>query len=61
MNITITVELTDVQAIALAQFDKRISWSEIRQNAANDDETYEMRDAINQLQTALAEQGYEPR
>ncbi|MGL4859077.1 MAG: DUF7706 family protein [Enterobacteriaceae bacterium] len=50
-----------LQACALAQFVKRVGWDEIRINARNETECYLMRDAINQLQKALAEQGYAPR
>ncbi|WHP05763.1 MULTISPECIES: DUF7706 family protein [Acinetobacter] len=53
--------LSEAQAMALAQFVKRVGWNEIRVNAVNDDEAYLMRDAISKLQDALARQGYAPR
>ncbi|MEO3355901.1 DUF7706 family protein [Acinetobacter haemolyticus] len=54
-------DITAAQAMALAQFVKRVGWNEIRVNAANDDEAYLMRDAISKLQDALASNGYAPR
>lgn len=53
--------LSEAQAMALAQFVKRVGWNEIRVNAVNDDEAHLMRDAISKLQDALARQGYAPR
>lgn len=60
-TITITVELTDAEAWQYAQFLKRVSFREYRDNATNDDEAYLMRDAGYKIQSALAEAGYEPR
>jgi hypothetical protein len=56
-NVTINEELAD----ALAQFLKRVGWSEMRQNAVNDVEAYTMRDALDQVRKALQEAGYDPR
>lgn len=60
-TITLTAELTDAEALALAQFMKRVGFTEWRQNAASDDEAYLMRDGCDKLAKALAEQGYNPR
>lgn len=60
-EIAFTAEMPEDQAWALAQFVKRVGWQEIRQNAANEGEAYDMRDAIEKLQKALAEAGYNPR
>lgn len=60
-KITITVDLTDEQAQALAQYLKRYIWTDVRQCAADDDEAYSMRDAFNAMQSALADVGYSPR
>ena len=60
----LTLEVMDVspaQSMALAQFVKRVTWSEIRGCAVDDAEAYEIRDAISKLQEALAEAGYSPR
>lgn len=59
--VTVTTELTDSQAMALAQFVKRLTWSEMRACAVDDDETWVMKDAIQALQTSLAEAGFAPR
>ncbi|MEL5252923.1 hypothetical protein PTQ97_23410 [Serratia ureilytica] len=58
--VTVTTELTQSQALALAQFVKRLTWSEIQACAVDEDETYEMRDAVNLLQKSLAEAGFSP-
>jgi hypothetical protein len=57
----IQVTLTHEQAWEFAQFLKRVTFSEYRNNATNDDEAYEMRDAGDQIRRALAEKGYSPR
>lgn len=57
----ITVELTEDQAQALAQFIKRYTWTDVRQNAVNDDEAYLMREAFDAMQYAMAGAGYAPR
>lgn len=54
-------ELSEGEALALAQFVKRVGWQEIRVNAVDDDEAYLIRDAIAKLQTALADSGFSPR
>lgn len=58
---TLFLELDDNEAMALAQFVKRLTWSEMRACAVSDDETYLMKDAISKLQKALSEGGYAPR
>ena len=55
------MELEPAQALALAQFVKRVGWAEIRQNAVDDDEAYVIRDALGFLAHALREVGYAPR
>lgn len=57
----IRAELTDAEAMAFAQFVKRIGWSEIRSNAVNESEAYVMRQAISVMRDALAYAGYAPR
>lgn len=41
--VTVTTELTQSQALALAQFVKRLTWSEIQACAVDENEAYEMR------------------
>jgi hypothetical protein len=55
------VELTDMDAMALAQLLKRLSWAELRACAVNDAEAYEIRDGVAKLQRLFAEVGYAPR
>ena len=59
-TITITTELSDLHAWALAQLVKRIGWNEVRINAVDDDDAYLMREALSTsvLQKSLAESGY---
>ena len=57
----IELHLVEAQALALAQFVKRVGWSEFRANAADDEEAYEIRAAIDALQKALADAGFSPR
>lgn len=59
--VQIHFEIDPDQALALAQFVKRLGWSEIRANAVNDDEAYCMKEAIGELQKALEEVGFSPR
>ena len=58
---TLTVEIDEVSALALAQFVKRLSWSGMRECAVSDQETYEIRDGIDAVQRALRDAGYAPR
>jgi dissimilatory sulfite reductase (desulfoviridin) alpha/beta subunit len=60
-TVTVTLELSDAHAWALAQFVKRVGWQEFRSNAADDDEAHAIRDAVDLLQKALKESGYAPR
>jgi hypothetical protein len=59
--ITMNAELTDTEAMALAQFVKRVGWQEIRSCAVSNNEAYFIRDAIGKVQTNLKELGYAPR
>lgn len=60
-TVTITATLKDDEALALAQFLKRVGFGEWRQNAVNDSEAYLMRGACDKVARALAEVGYNPR
>uniref|UniRef100_UPI0036D8DBCA DUF7706 family protein n=1 Tax=Photorhabdus sp. RM322S TaxID=3342825 RepID=UPI0036D8DBCA len=65
MNVVIEhlqdIQLTHIEALALAQLVKRLNWVEIRACAVNDEEAYQIKDAIAKLQSALAYRGYAPR
>lgn len=54
-------QLTHEETYELAQFVKRLTWTDIRGCAASDDEAFEMRSAIGKVQDALARAGYAPR
>ena len=60
-DVKVEFELTDAQALALAQFVKRVRWTEVRQNAVGDDEADLMMDAMYEVAKALAAVGYAPR
>lgn len=60
-TITICCELPEDQALALAQFLKRVGYDAYRQCAVDEHEAYEMLFACDKLRRALAEQGYAPR
>lgn len=59
--IRLALELDDAHALALAQFVKRVGWSEMRGCAADEFETYLIRDALDAVARKLAEHGYAPR
>ncbi|HAO3158917.1 TPA: hypothetical protein IHO03_004222 [Escherichia coli] len=58
---TLSLELDDKEALALAQFVKRLTWSDLRGGAVDDDEAYVIKDAVDKLQRAMAEEGFSPR
>ena len=60
-TVELHITLTEAQAWELAQFLKRVSFGEYRNNATSDAEAYHMRDAGEVIRRALAEQGYAPR
>lgn len=49
------------ETMALAQFVKRLQWSEVRACAIDDNEAYLIRAAVAKLRDALAGSGYAPR
>jgi len=49
------------EAMALAQFFKRLHWSEVRACAIDDNEAYLIRAAVGNVRDALAGIGYNPR
>lgn len=60
-TVTVQLELVDAQAMALAQFVKRVTWSDFRACAVDDEEAYMIRAAVDQVARALADKGYAPR
>jgi hypothetical protein len=61
VSITINIELTPTEALALAQFAKRSIWDTFSTLAVDEAETREMIAAIEKVRTALAEEGFSPR
>lgn len=61
MSVNVNTELTVPEANALAQFLKRIGFSEFRALATSDDEAYDMQSGATKVAKALAEIGYNPR
>ncbi|NHZ83803.1 hypothetical protein F2P44_31720 [Massilia sp. CCM 8695] len=57
----IEVELPDDLAMALAQFLKRVGYSDYLSLAIDRQEAYEMVDAGEKVRKALAEKGFAPR
>jgi len=60
-KVTITVELSEEEAWQLAQFFKRATFTDFRNNAESEEVAYTMIQAAGRVQRALAEKGYEPR
>ncbi len=54
-------QLSHEETLALAQFFKRLTWSDMRGCAVDDAETYTIRDAVGKVQDALSRAGYAPR
>lgn len=59
--VSVEFELDDARALALAQFVKRVTWSDMRACAVDDEEAYLIRDAVSLVARALADKGYAPR
>jgi hypothetical protein len=59
--VTLTVELNEELANALAQLVTRVGFSEMRSNAVDDFEAYLIRDSIDRVRMGLANAGFSPR
>jgi hypothetical protein len=57
----IDIGLPAPEALALAQFVKRVTWSEMRSCAVDEAECYQNRAAIDNVHRALVEANYAPR
>ncbi len=57
---TLSLRLDENETMALAQFVKRLSWSDLRGCAVSDEEAWVMKSAVDKLQQALREEGYFP-
>lgn len=60
-NINLSVKLDDQEALDLAQFLKRVGFSEFKTNAVDENEAYRMRDVCEKVRKALSEIGFSPR
>jgi hypothetical protein len=60
-TVRLSVNITEEQALALAQFLKRIGWSEMRGCAVDTAEAYVIRDVLGEVQKELAHFGFAPR
>ncbi len=60
-KINVSFEVSEGEALALAQFVKRVGFAEWRQNAIDETEAYLMKDAFYKLQNGLADSGFSPR
>lgn len=60
-TVMVSVELTDEEAWAFAQYLKRVGFYDYKSNSENEEQTYLMRDAGFKVQKALADVGYAPR
>ena len=59
--VPIPLAINEFQALALAQFCKRVGWAEVRQNAIDDDEAHLMMRTLVALQMSLEKTGFSPR
>ena len=60
-RVVIEVDLSPELALALAQFVKRVGWSEISANAIDEEEAHDIRNALEYLRDGLALKGFAPR
>ena len=60
-HVQVNVRLPDAHAWELAQFLKRVCFSDYRGCATSDAEAYRMMEAGERVRSALAECGYAPR
>lgn len=59
--VRLDVDMTEEEALALAQFVKRVGFADCRGNAVDTDEAYLMIRALDRLRGALALAGWSPR
>jgi hypothetical protein len=60
-TVTIAIVLSDAEAWELAQFVKRLGWSEWRKLSTSDQEADLMRSGCEKLSLSLEDSGYKPR
>lgn len=57
---TESVALTKAEALALAQFTKRVGWFEFSTHAVSDEEAHLIKQAVDKLQNVLSRSGFDP-
>lgn len=57
----IEIEVSEKQLDALAQFLKRVGFTDIRKLSGSEDEAYGAQYALEAIRESLAKQGYSPR
>ncbi len=60
-EICLMVQLSDQEACDLAQFLKRVGYSDFRGNAVDDEEAYRMQNVAEKIRQTLNQFGYDPR
>lgn len=60
-DIIITVSLTPKEALAFAQFLKRVGYNNYYENAVSEEETYTMIEAGEKIRNELSKAGFAPR
>lgn len=60
-HVKVELEISPEMAMALAQLCKRMGLSDCRANAVDDEEAYQMVNALADLSSALAQAGFSPR
>lgn len=60
-EVVVTLRLSEDTAWALAQFVKRVGWSEFRALAVDDEEAGQIRAGVDALQRVLRDAGVAPR
>ncbi len=57
--VTISIELTEMEAIKVTQFLKRLNFYNFRSHAINKDDAYSTKIAVKKLRDAFIQAGYE--
>lgn len=60
-DVSFTVTLSNESTWNLAQFLKRLKFYQVRDNARDDEEAYDMLGALNAIRRELEEHGFKPR
>lgn len=60
-EICLVIQLSNQDAWDLAQFLKRVGYSDFRGNAVDDEEAYRMQNVAGKIRQTLNQFGYDPR